>query len=341
MRTLTGLLALVLAVALSAPLAPAAAQTIEWRFNNNYAPTRPESQYIRDLAADIEKRTGGRLVISVSEGGAMGLKDADALRYMQVGTPEMAFIWPPFLGRDAPDIANVYVFGLVSNAEEHLAALPAVKSVLEEGIEKRGIEVVGFMGLPIIDATIFCREPVKSLDELKRVKLRVGTREQVETFGKLGVAAQIVPQNELYTALQTGVIDCALYAARFAESISLQEVAKHATPVGFPFPPAPYAMMVNKAKWDTLADDLKQHVLDAMAGLEEVSFDFSRDAEAEAAAHEKLAAQGVAWYPAFSEADRAAIREAALQTWAELAAEAGGEAEAYRQRILEALPAGR
>jgi TRAP-type C4-dicarboxylate transport system substrate-binding protein len=313
------------------------AQTIEWRFNNNYAPTRPESNHIRELAADIEARTDGALEVSVSEGGAMGLADADALRYMTVGTPEMAFIWPPFLGRDAPDIANIYVFGLISGAEEHMQALPAVKAVLEEGIEERGIEVVGFMGLSIIDASIFCSEPVRTLDELREVKLRVGTREQVETFSRLGVAAQIVPQNELYTALQTGVVDCALYPARFAGSISVQEVAQHATPIGFPFPPAPYAMMVNADAWAELPEDLKGHVTDAMVALEERSFDFASDAEAEAAAREETGNQGVTWYPEFSEEDRQEIRDAALETWAELAEDAGGNAPDYRQRVLDAL----
>lgn len=316
---------------------PVHAQDVEWTFNNNYAPTRPESALIRDFVKNVGENTEGRLAISLSEGGAMGLKDADALRYMQLGTPTMGFIWSPFLGRDAPDIANVYVFGLVNGAEEHLKALPAVEAVLEEGIEGRGIEVIGFMGLPILQASIFCREPVPDLETLKTVKLRVGTREQVETFTKLGVAAQIVPQNELYNALQTGVIDCALYPARFAHTISVQEVARHATPLGFPFPPTPYAMMVHKGSWDGLGDDLKGGVLDAIGVLREASFDFDKDTEAEAKARAANADAGVTWYDEFSDADRAAIREAALQTWAELAEDAGGDAPAFRQRVLDKL----
>ncbi|MEM8663741.1 MAG: TRAP transporter substrate-binding protein DctP [Pseudomonadota bacterium] len=325
-------------IALGAALAlPAAAQDVEWTFANNYAPTRPESAHIRDFVKNVEENTGGKLVISLSEGGAMGLKDADALRYMQIGTPTMGFIWSPFLGRDAPDVANVYVFGLVSGAEEHMKALPAVQEVLEAGIEERGIEVIGFMGLPIIQASIFCREPVQDLDALREVKLRVGTREQVETFDKLGVAAQIVPQNELYSALQTGVIDCALYPARFAHTVSLQEVAEHATPVGFPFPPTPYAIMVHKASWDGLPDDLKSGVMTAMDTLQEASFDFAKDVEAEAAARKSTAEMGVTWYDGFSAEDQAAIREAALETWAALAQEAGGNAPAYREKVLQAL----
>jgi TRAP-type C4-dicarboxylate transport system substrate-binding protein len=285
----------------------AAAQAqVEWKFNNSYAPTRPESAHIRAFAADVDKRTGGKMKISVSEGGALGLKDADALRFMQVGTPELGFIWPPFLGRDAPALANLYVYGLVSTAEEHLKALPALKAVMKEALNKANVEVPGYLGFSIVDATLFCREPVRTLDELKRKKLRVGSREQIETFKRLGVAAQIVPQNELYAALQTGVVDCALYAPRFANSISLQEVAKHVTPTGFPFPPVPYALMANKAKWVALPADLKKGFQEAVTELERVSFNFDGDVATEKAAREKLVSQGVTWHPALSAADRTA-----------------------------------
>jgi TRAP-type C4-dicarboxylate transport system substrate-binding protein len=313
------------------------AQT-EWRFNNSYAPSRPESVQIRAFAADVEKRTGGKLKISVSEGGALGLKDADALRFMQTGTPELGFIWPPFVGRDAPALANLYVFGLVANADEHLKALPVLKAVLKEGVSKWNVEVPGFLGFSIVDASLFCREPVKSLDELKRKKLRVGSREQVETFRRLGVAAQIIPQNELYAALQTGVVDCALYAARFANSISLQEVGKHVTPTGFPFPPAPYALLANKAKWAALPADLKRGFNEAVVELEKLSFNFDGDAAGEKAAREKLVSQGSTFYPALSAADQRALRASALETWDVRAKETGGDAIAYRQRILQALP---
>lgn len=315
----------------------ASAQT-EWKFNNSYAASRPESAHIRNFAADVEKRTGGKFKISVSEGGALGLKDADAMRFMQTGTPELGYIWPPFLGRDAPALANLYVFGLVANADEHLKVLPVLKSVLKEGIAKWNVEVPGFLGFSMVDASLFCREPVKSLDELKKKKLRVGSREQVETFKRLGVAAQIVPQNELYAALQTGVVDCALYAARFANSISLQEVAKHVTPTGFPFPPAPYALLAHQGKWAALPADLKKGFNEAVAELEKVSFNFDGDATSEKAAREKLLSQGSTFYPALSGADQQALRGSALETWDVLAKETGGDAVLYRQRILQALP---
>jgi TRAP-type C4-dicarboxylate transport system substrate-binding protein len=66
-RFLLALTAMV--VGLSSLTGAAQAQTVEWRFNNSYAASRPESVQIRAFAADVEKRTNGRMKISVSEGG--------------------------------------------------------------------------------------------------------------------------------------------------------------------------------------------------------------------------------------------------------------------------------
>ncbi len=325
------------AVALATSAVGVAAQDVTWRFNNNYAPTRPESGHIRNFAANVAEFSGGSFTINVIEGGGMNLRDADALRWMQTGTPEIAFSWPTFLGRDAPDLANLYVFGSVSSAEEHLRALPAVQEALTEGFARRNIPVVGFMALPIIDASLYCREAVTSLDDLRRLRLRVGSREQVETFTALGVAAQIIPQNELYSAMQTGVVDCALYPARFAGSISLQEVAPHATYTGFPFPPAPYAIVAHAGSLERLSSEHRAALDQALEVLAEESFQFEGDAEAEVAARAAMVEAGVTWHDDLSQADQDAIREAASQTWLTLSEEGGEEAVANRARIMDLL----
>jgi TRAP-type C4-dicarboxylate transport system substrate-binding protein len=315
----------------------ASAQTLEWRFNNSYAPTRTESGHIRNFVNAINEKAGGKLRVQLLEGGAMGLRDADALRWMLQGTPELSFIWSPFLGRDAPDLASIYVYGLIGNEAEHRRALPAVQAALKDGLTRRDIEVIGFMGLGLLDATLFCRQPVTNLEELKRVKLRVGTRDQIETFKQLGVAAQFIAQNELYAAMQTGVVDCALYPPQIAHTISLQEVAKHAVSTGFPFAPTPYAMIANKQRWAALPADMKAVVQGAIADLEKASFDFSQDAAGFAAAQERLKGQGVTFHPPLGEADRAALRAAALKSWETIMAEAGPQAVQYRQSVLRAL----
>jgi len=315
----------------------ASAQTTEWRYHNSYAPTRIESQHVRDMAADLRARSNGRFVLNVFEGNAMNLRDADALRYMQTGTPEMAFIWPPFLGRDDAAMSSILVYGLIRNAAELNRVMPALRESLTQGMQRWNIQTVGFMQLGLLDAALFCRTPVRSLDDLRRLKLRVGSREQVETFRALGVAAQIVPQQELYTAMQTGVVDCALYAPRLVPTISLQEVAKHAVSTGFAFPPTPYIIMANPARYRALSAQNREFLAQAAAATEQRSARFDQDAADEEAARERLRGQGMTFYGTFSEADQQAIRTAAIATWEMLMREAGGQGPAWKQRIERAL----
>ena len=317
--------------------AAAQAQTTEWRFHNSYAPTRIESQHVRELAADVRARSQGRFTLNVFEGNAMNLRDADALRYMQTGTPEMGFIWPPFLGRDDAAMSSILVFGLIRNAEELNRVMPALRESLSEGLRRWQIEPVGYMQLGLLDASIFCRTPVRNIEELRRLKLRVGSREQVETFRALGVAAQIVPQQELYTAMQTGVVDCALYPPRIVHTISLQEVAKHAVSTGFAFPPTPYIVMAHQARWRSLSNDNRQMLTQAVAAMETRSARFDQDAADDEAARERLRGQGVTFHGSFSEADQTALRTAAIATWETLMREAGGQGPAWKARIERAL----
>jgi len=327
------------AAALLLTAGTAAAQALEWRFHNSYAPTRVESQHVRDLAADLRTRTGGRFTLNVFEGNAMNLRDADMLRTMQGATPEMSFIWSPFLGRDDAALSSILVFGLIRNEAELTRVMPALQQSLAEGIRRWNIEPAGFMQLGLLDASIFCRTPVRSLDELRRLKLRVGSREQVETFRALGVAAQIVPQQELYSAMQTGVVDCALYPPRILHTISLQEVAKHGISTGFAFPPTPYVMLANQARWRALSAENRAHLTAALSANEQRSARFAQDAADDEAARERLRGQGVTFHGTLNEAEQMQIRTAALATWDTLMREAGGQGPAWRTRIQAALGA--
>ena len=87
-----------------------------------------------------------------------------------------------------------------------------------------------------------------------------------------------------------------------------------------------------------LPADLKKGFNEAVVELEKVSFNFDGDASGEKAARDKLVSQGSTFYPALSAADQKALRGSALETWDVLAKETGGDAVAYRQRILQALP---
>lgn len=309
----------------------------EWRFNNGLPEGRDESRQLELFAEDVAELSGGSLTINVFHGGSLNLKDNDVLRWLPRGAVEMGLVWANYLGRDAPALNAVLLQGSIGSSGELVKALPEIQEIYREELSEWGIVTTGFMALPLLQASIFCRdEPVRTLADLEKKKLRVWSNDQVETFRRLGISAQIVGQNELYVALRTGVVDCAVYPALFAHTISLQEVTDYAAYL-YPIASVPYVLGANEEAWMALSEEERQAVTSAAERVWERTSDYSESEANEMAARDNLAEQGVEFLDAFSEEDRAAFLEAASVTWREMAEEAGGKAPEYRERILDVL----
>ena len=309
----------------------------EWKFNNGLPEGRNESKQLETFAADVAELTNGSLAINVFHGGSLNLKNEDVVRWLPQGAVEMGLVWANYLGRDAPALNAVLIQGSVGSSDELIAALPEIQEIYAEELAEWGIVPAGFMALPLLQASIFCRDdPVRTLEELRTKKLRVWSGDQVETFSKLGVSAQIVGQTELYVALQTGVVDCTVYPALFAHTISLHEVTDYASYL-YPVAGVPYVLGVSEGAWQSLSDAERGAVSEAAARVWARTNSYDAAEENELAARARLAEQGVEFLDDFSDEDRAAFLGAASETWAELAEAAGGRAPEYRQRILDIL----
>ncbi|USD64304.1 TRAP transporter substrate-binding protein DctP [Vibrio sp. SCSIO 43136] len=318
-------------------LSMSVAQAQEWRFNNFLPETRPETKELEQFAAEVKAKTDGEIDIKVFSGGSLGLKNTDVLRFLPRGAVDMSLAWANYLGRDAESMSTVMVQGTIGSVEELNAALPEVKKIYREEFNDWDVAITGYVALPMLEASIFCREePINTLEGLRGKKLRVWAKDQVDTFGRLGVSAQIIPQEEMYVAMKTGVVDCAVYPALYAHTVSLQEVAKYAAYL-YPMASGPYVLGMSQRKWDRLPQKHQQALLEAGDAVWERTNSYEDDHQKELAARSKLEEGGVKWLSDFPEADRKEFTEAITQVWGELAKEAGGKAPEYRQRVLKAM----
>lgn len=322
-------------VCVGAAISPAAAQ--EWRLNNFLPETRPETAEINKFVNDVNAKLGDQFKLKGFGGGSLGLKNTDSLRFLPKGAVEMSLMWANYLGRDAPALSSVFVQGSISTVEDLEKVLPTVRDIYKEEFSDWGVASVGYVAIPMLSVSVFCRgEAVRSLKALKTKKLRVWARDQVETFTRLGVAAQIIPQSEMYVALKTGVVDCALYPALYAHTVSLQEVAEYASFL-YPMASGPYVIGVAADRWEKTDGKVKDAITTAANALWDRTNSYDDDYERELKARAKLVEAGVEWGDDFSKEDRAVFLEAVSESWKILADEAGGKAPSYRQRVLSAL----
>ena len=326
------------AVALLSLLASAHAQAdvVTLTFHSGLAQSRPEAAHIEYFASLVEEKSGGELKVDVYHAGALGLKEADILRTLQRGMVDMALLYGEYYTRDAPALASVYAQGAITEANQHLEILPVIKEMYDDGFAKWNIHTVGGVVAPVFDVGLHCKEPVNSLQELQDKKVRVWSRHLVETFDELGIVAQVIPQNDMYMALQTGVVDCAYYLSTVAKTISLQEVTQYESYL-HPWAAAPWIFGISERALERLNDNQRQALEDAGQDVWAMTQELAVDPEREDLARQERAELGITILEPFSDADVEAFVSAAWSTWQRMAENAGDDGIRYYDTVTQAL----
>ena len=316
---------------------PVMAEPVNWKMHIVWVPARPEAQDYQRFVDLVNERAKGKLNISLYPGASLGVKDIDMLRVLPPGNViQIAGLYPGYMTRDVPEFASTLPPGVIGDVPTLVKALPALTKIYQETYDKWGIKLLSYVAHPVRDTHIYCKEPISSLAQLKGKKLRVWERFHVQTFDSLGVAAQVVGQNDLYLAMKTGVIDCAVYPIGFANTISLQEVAPHASYL-FPYVLHPLNLIVSKKAFDALPADVQKIVVDAAQEIEKrtvanyVNGDFDKVANAE------FTQKGGKLLAPFSAADQAAFQKAARIVWEKEVKEIGKKAQENREAVLKAM----
>ncbi len=314
----------------------AQAEPITLKFHSGLSQSRPEAEHIERFAELVDEKSGGELQIEVYHAGALGLKEADILRTLQRGMVDMALLYGEYYTRDAPALASVYAQGAITEAEQHLEILPVIKELYDEGFATWDIHTVGGVVAPIFDVGLHCKEPVDSLSDLEGMKVRVWSRHLVDTFDALGISAQVIPQNDMYMALQTGVVDCAYYLSTVAQTVSLQEVTEYESYL-HPWAAAPWIFGISERTLERLDDNQRQALEEAGQEIWVTTRELAVDPEREALAREERESLGITVLPDFSEEDVNTFVTAAWSTWRTMAENSGDEGVAYYNTVTQAL----
>jgi len=101
-------------------------------------------------------------------------------------------------------------YGYLFDSYAHAAAAldGGVSAALEQMLLQRtGVSVLGW-GFQVGSRSVYTKVPKDTLASLKGTKLRVlPTKGLIDTFDAMGATPTPIPINEVYTAVQTGVVD--------------------------------------------------------------------------------------------------------------------------------------
>ena len=248
------------------------------RYADVQAENDTETMAARKFAELVDEKSNGRIEVQVFPNGQLG-DMKDIIEAVQMGAIEMARNNPAWLADAGARKMNVFSLPFVFDDLEHANRVIAsdIGTELLEDIQKSGLQMIG-LGYyePSLRYFFFRNKEVRNLNDIKGLKLRVPTNEMntamVEAFG---ASATPIAYNELYSALQTGLVDGAENPLKGFINMKFSEVAKYFTFTGHQYEPS--VVLVSEQFWNTLTEEDKQILREAMAEASEYYHEISQE----------------------------------------------------------------
>jgi TRAP-type C4-dicarboxylate transport system substrate-binding protein len=278
----------------------------------------PWMRELRAAAEQVKAETGGRVEIRYFPGGVMGNDQAVLRRIRQGGqlqggvltSSELSLVYP-----DAPVYTLPFLF---ANWAEIDRVRPKVDPLLAVGFAERGFHMLGASGVGF--AYLMSAKPMAGVEDVRRAKLWVPQNDAIAemTFREGGASPIPLPIGDVFTSLQTGMVD--MVANTPAGTVALQWHGRLKTLYDLPLVYVVGFIVVDQRAWSRIAP-ADQTIVDRIfkAASAKVDQTIRRD---DVAALEAMKKQGLTVVTP-TPADAEFFREVGRRVLARLEAEQG------------------
>ena len=234
-----------------------------------------QHEYLKRLAAAVEKDSGGRIKGEVYPASQLGPIPRQ-IEGVQFGSVQGWMGPPEFLvGVDVryETLAAPGLFSSPAQAEKVIADRAVRKMLFDLG-EAKGLEGAGL--LPIGPSSIAVRKEVKTLADLKGMKVRVlASPFQLELIRRMDASPVAMTLADVLPGLQQGTIDAALGVITVWTPFQYQDAAKYVMNNDQPYISSIFVL--SKRWMATLPPDLQKIVRDNCAKLDTELVSFVRE----------------------------------------------------------------
>src|ERR671918_1117946 len=297
---------------------PLRAQTITLRLGHVGFPGSLFAITTDEYAKKVNAALQGKVEIKVFHSSQLG-SDEQMMRGIKVGAPEMFL--PSTVMSTAEQKFGVFEMPYLIVSRAHMKKVTEskqVQSALFEGLPTKGIRIHGVSanGFRHITNNV---KPIVKPDDLKGVKLRVpGGVWRVKMFKAYGANPSPMPLAEVYSALQSGVMDGQENPFPQIASARFQEVQKFLSLSGHVYTPA--YLVVGEDSWKRLPKDVQ-------ATLSKIASDMGDFARSEGERLDKELMNKVAPPMKANEVDKDAFIKASREIYDDFGKEVPGGAD--------------
>lgn len=247
--------------------------------------------------------------------------ETDYFRFMSQGeSVDLAILAPANIAQRVPSIAIVDMPLLFKDVEHRNRVLDSdlFQSIGDDVVKKANIRMIGYAGGA--SRSIISNYPISNMDELQGFKLRVqGAPIWAKVFDAVGAQPSVIAYDEVYSAIQTGVIQGLENEVVSYDQMRFFEVAPHYTSNEHSLTVRP--LFMSEKTFKKFSPTVQAAIL--KAGKEAGAYGSQLELDQSTVVREKLIAEGLASFHEFSDADKEEFVKRATPALLEYVEEAG------------------
>jgi TRAP-type C4-dicarboxylate transport system substrate-binding protein len=187
---------------------PAAAQTITLRGASQFDDTHSFNQTMLKFAELVQKYYGKPVEFKLHRNRELGL-EKDYFGYMSQGlSVDYAIVAPSHMAtfsKQATLMDMPFLFRDLDHWRKVMTTGDALRPIAADVSAKADVMLIGYGGGGV--RNIVAKKPVRNMEELKQLSIRVmGAPIQTRIFQAITAAPTVIAYDEVYNAIQTGVI---------------------------------------------------------------------------------------------------------------------------------------
>lgn len=224
----------------------------------------PVSEAMAKMAEEVERLSDGKLNIEIYPSAQLG-GERQLMELVQIGAVDITKVSGASLGNFVPEIRVLSLPYLFGSSEHAASVFWGEASDVGEGLLETGSKY-NLKGIAYYDAgsrSFYTRNTrVTKPEDLEGLKIRVQPSNMATRLIKsLDASPTPIPYGELYTALQSGIVDAAennppsFHTARHYEVCEYYIIDRHTT--------IPDLLVINPTTWNRLSDEEKEWVTKA------------------------------------------------------------------------------
>jgi tripartite ATP-independent transporter DctP family solute receptor len=258
-RIFSAVMAAFIAAMMSFVAGPVVAADIVLKAGHSQNAGEPMDKALHMMREHVEAATGGKVTIEIFPNMQLG-GEVEMIKQVLTGSLDITSPSNAPLTNFVPAL-KIFDMPFLFRDEAHMIAVlrgPVLQDI-NEIVATSGIRLLGVFNVGV--RHIMSNKPVRTMDDLKGLKIRtMQSKYHMAAFNAFGANATPISYAELYSSLQTGVVDGAEAANTNYFEKKFYEVAPYWGQVGWTILTAP--LIMSEKKFASLPSDVQQALLE-------------------------------------------------------------------------------